>query len=148
MQEYFVKIKIDQKLMLKKNYKKIKMIFLYYMETLIEEEIGRVAFGTVYVKKDDPSLCIKVSNKSGTSCRQWSNEYNKIMNLEKLINKTHIYNKIKMVRIIIPQKFVETRSYCYMIITRIFRQDGKDYNPILQAHIGNKSGRIIHKERG
>lgn len=122
------------------------------MEKLLGQEIGRGGFGIVYVKKDEPSKCIKVSYKSGNKgsfCRQWSNEYQKIMDFMKVIEKHPLYKKVDMVRVVVPTKFVNTDDMCYMVIPRIFRPEGRESTlPTIQAQLGWRSVRIVHKGRG
>lgn len=121
------------------------------MQEQLGQEIGRGGFGIVYTMKDDPSMCIKVSNKSkGTvSCRQWSNEFKKITSFVEKIETNPEYKKLKMVRVIRPLEFVETEKDCYMVLPRIFRPEGRFSTlPTIQAQLGWKSGRMMHKSRG
>jgi hypothetical protein len=123
------------------------------LDDILDIEIGRGAFGTVYSKRNDPSLCIKVSNKtkgaSSVSCRQWSNEYEKIKAFMNRIGKKTNTNIFKMVRIVQPSEFIETPESCYMVLPRIFRPEGKSFvAPTIQAQLGIRSGRMIHKGRG
>jgi len=122
------------------------------MDQLLGAEIGRGGFGTVYVKKDDASKCIKVSHKSrnhSNSCRKWSNEYQKIIDFMKMIEKHSAYKKLDMVRVVVPTEFVNTDELCYMVLPRIFRPEGRDSKlPTIQAQLGWGSVRVVHKGRG
>lgn len=122
------------------------------MNNLLGDEIGRGGFGIVYIKKDDPSLCIKVSNKNkekNQSCRQWSNEFKKIKDFMTKIIDHSSYKKLDMVRVVNPIDFIDTNDSCYVILPRIFRPEGRDdKQPTIQAQIGWKSVRIVHKGRG
>lgn len=112
-------------------------------------ELGRGAFGTVYAKRNDPTMCLKVSNKlkhqNSNACRQWSNEYKTIKTFMNRMNKRK--NSTSLVRIVEPTKFDESDSMCYMELPRIYRPDGKD-GPTLQAQLGVPSCQLIHKGRG
>lgn len=119
------------------------------MDSLIGDEIGRGGFGVVYVKKDDPSACVKVSNKESNSCRKWSNEYKKIKSLLDKISDHSDYKKMKMIRIISPTEFVEDHKICYMSMPRVFRPEGRNVvKPTIQAQLGWPSSSLIHKGRG
>lgn len=115
------------------------------------QEIGRGGFGTVYIKKDDPAFCVKVSNKriSGTSCRQWSNEFKKIKDILSKLEDNPVYKKLTHVRVLNPSEFIETDDLCYMIMPRIFRPEGRDHiAPTIQPLLGNKDVSLINKGRG
>jgi len=119
------------------------------MENLLGTELGRGGYGTVYIKKDDDSLCIKVSNKKGNTCRQWSNEYKKIIKFTEKLENNSIFKKIKLVKIVKPIEFIESDDQCYMILPRIFRHEGKHIiKPTIQALFGQKSSDIVMKGRG
>lgn len=118
------------------------------MEQKLGKEIGRGGFGVVYLNKTDPKLCIKVSNKgrATNSCREWSNEYKKIMDIQKKLPPVN--NNRKMVRIVIPTKFVETDARCYMEMPLIYRPDRVLDGPTIQALLGVATDRTIHTGRG
>lgn len=122
------------------------------MDNMLGNEIGRGGFGVVYANKDDPSECVKVSNKakgSGNSCRQWSNEYKKITSFMDLVRDHPEYKKLEMVKVVVPSAFVESPERCYMTLPMIFRPEGKtSRKPTIQAQLGWSSGRIVHKGRG
>jgi hypothetical protein len=122
------------------------------MEDILGPEIGRGGYGVVYVHKKDPSLCVKRSDKSGKACREWSNEYKKIMTMvNKIKASSHklLFSKMKMVKILAPTQFNETSELCYMILPRIFRPEGKDViRPTIQAQLGVDSVQVVHKGRG
>lgn len=123
------------------------------MDALLGDEIGRGGFGTVHIHKKDPSLCIKVSNKSSnnsTSCRQWSNEYKKITSFVDNIQDLPSYKGLKLVKVIKPIEFTDTNQQCYMVLPRVFRPEGKASNnlPTIQAQFGFPSVRMVHKGRG
>lgn len=120
------------------------------MEELLDKEIGRGGFGIIYTHKTDPKLCIKVSEKSENkptkSCREWSNEYKKIMEIKK-----KIYNNIKnlkMTRIVFPTRFIETQTKCYMELPLIYRPDRDLDKPTIQALLGVESQRTVYNGRG
>ncbi len=117
---------------------------------MLGAEIGRGGYGTVYVKADDPGLCVKVSNKKSAkeSCRKWSNEHKKIRGVISAIGEE--LKKMKMVRVITPVAFRESSEECYMVLPRIYRPEGRDYTakPTIQAQLGLVSGSMIHKGRG
>jgi hypothetical protein len=118
------------------------------MDNLIGNEIGRGGFGIVYQKKDDPSKCIKISDKSGGSCRKWSNEHKKINDI---INNIELeypnYTKFKFVEILKSLEFIETKKECYMILPRIYRPNKHD-GPTIHAQLGCNSCSLVHKGRG
>ncbi len=121
------------------------------MEALLGEEIGRGGFGIVYEQKDDASRAIKVSNKhiGGDHCRQWSHEYKKIMDMIKRLDKDERYRRLKMAKIVKPIEYVDTPSYCYMVMPRIHRPEGSNFKgPTIQAQLGQESVRLVHKGRG
>lgn len=119
------------------------------MEKLLGTELGRGGYGTVYIKKDDDSLCIKVSNKKGNICRQWSNEYKKIIKFTQKLESNDLYKKLKFVKIVKPIEFVESNEQCYMVLPRIFRPEGKNIiKPTIQALFGQISSDVIMKGRG
>lgn len=96
------------------------------MESLFGKELGRGGFGIVYEKKDDPSIAIKVSDKTmAHSCRAWSNEYSKIKEVIERIQSHKSYKKLDMVQILDPIRFHESSSICYMLIPRVYRPEEK-----------------------
>lgn len=115
----------------------------------LAQEIGRGGFGTVYAKKDDPSTCVKVSNKAKLSCREWSNEFKKVSTFMSVIENNREFKKLKIVRVVKPTEFHETPNICYMEMPRIYRPGGqKDTGPTIQAQLGVTSSRLTHKGRG
>ena len=79
-------------------------------------EIGRGGYGTIYMYKDNNSLCIKKTNKNN-SCRVWSDEYNKMKKLIKNIGSENL-DSLKYVKIIEPKELIEDEfGFCYMIGT-------------------------------
>ena len=122
------------------------------MEDILGQEIGRGGYGTVYIHKQDPALCVKRSDKTGKACREWSNEYKKIMTMIKNIEaspSSHLLTTMKMVKILAPAQFNETSKLCYMMLPRIFRPEGKDViRPTIQAQLGVQSVQMVHKGRG
>lgn len=122
------------------------------MENILGQEIGRGGYGIVYIHAEDHALCVKRSDKSGKACREWSNEYKKIMTMMNNINASShklILSKMKMVKILAPEQFNETSKLCYMMLPRIFRPEGKDViRPTIQAQLGVQSVQMIHKGRG
>lgn len=121
------------------------------IENMLGEEIGRGGYGVVHIKKDDPSLCIKVSNKKkgSDSCRQWSNEFEKIRKFTARIKHHPAFSKCKSVRVLEPVEFHESTSLCYMILPRIYRPEGTNSrDPTIQAQLGWESIRMVHKGRG
>jgi hypothetical protein len=106
--------------------------------------IGAGGYGIVYASPKCPSYCVKVSNKKGTSCRTWSNEYNKVKQL-----LTHI-KSTDHVEILTPLSYFEDGDECFMLTQRVMR---RPYDPTirqhtLQAQFGVKSCSLIHKGRG
>jgi hypothetical protein len=96
------------------------------MEAFIGKELGRGGFGIVYEKKDNPSIAIKVSDKTIiNSCRTWSNEYNKIKEIIQHIENHKSYKKLEKVQLLDPLKFSETSSVCYMLLPRVYRPQEK-----------------------
>ena len=96
------------------------------MEALLGKELGRGGFGIVYEKKDDPSIAIKVSDKTViNSCRTWSNEYSKIKDIIVKIQDHKSYKRLERVQLLDPLKFSETSSVCYMLIPRVYRPKEK-----------------------
>jgi tRNA A-37 threonylcarbamoyl transferase component Bud32 len=81
------------------------------------------------------------------SCRQWSNESKKIEDFMEKIESHPAFNKLTMVNVVKPIKFIESPKACYMVMKRIFRPD-KKIAPTLQAQLGCESGRMVHKGRG
>ena len=122
------------------------------MEEILGQEIGRGGYGTVYIHAQDHALCVKRSDKTGKACREWSNEYKKIMTMIKNIEaspSSHLLAKMRMVKILAPTRFNETSDLCYMILPRIFRPEGKDViRPTIQAQLGVQSVQMVHKGRG
>lgn len=129
------------------------------MDLLLGSEIGRGGFGTVFVKSDNPSLCIKVSNKgmnNNSTCRQWSDEFKKITDMMKNIHMAsksspskNSINNLKHVRIIEPTDFIKTDGACYMVSPRIYRPEGRSLlKPTLQAQFGAASCNTMFKGRG
>jgi hypothetical protein len=98
-------------------------LYLQTYPELLGEKIGSGSFGHVYIDKSDPSLCIKMSNKQNdvNYCRQWSNEYNKIVNVMLRVEDISEYKKLNFVKIIKPTEFIESPTLCYMKMPRIFR---------------------------
>ena len=119
------------------------------MDNLLGNEIGRGGFGIVYQKKDDPSKCIKLSNKKGGSihCRQWSNEHKKIISFMDNIENYQDKYKFKFVKVLKSIDFIETSKECYMVLPRIYRPN-RDEGYTLQAQLGCDSCHMIHKGRG
>ena len=118
------------------------------MNDILGNEIGRGGFGIVYMMKTDDAKCVKTSTKK-SSCRQWSNEYQKIMQIFNKIESHSAFHSIKNVRIIKPIEFKETNDICYMTMPRVFRPEGKDFmKPTIQALLGVKSSRVVYKGRG
>lgn len=119
----------------------------------IDREIGRGGYGTVYTVKDMPEIVIKKSSKNST-CRTWSDEFKKIKLLVKNIKKSaeclDIYESLKMVRILEPEKFIEDDfKNCYTVMKRIYRPEGRDvFEPTLQALLGENDKNMIYKGRG
>lgn len=129
------------------------------MDAYLGNEIGRGGFGTVYVKSDDPGLCIKVSHKNkginaSSACRQWSDEFKKITTMMKNIRASKNVNlvsldKFQHVKIIEPVSFIGTDDACYMVLPRIYRPEGRDvFKPTLQAQFGAATCNAIFKGRG
>lgn len=112
------------------------------------EEIGRGGYGVVYAIKDDNVSCVKTSNKNGTHCRKWSNEFLKIKKMISLLENNHKYKKFKRVKIVIPSEFSEHENICYMKLPRIYRPDKNNNKPTIQAQLGVESINLIHKGRG
>ena len=118
---------------------------------IIGKEIGRGGFGIVYETKNDPTTCIKISNKmdfNKNTCRQWSNEYEKINQFINIIEKHPAFKRLKMVRIVKPRQFIETEQLCYMTMPRIYRPEGKSSAPTIQAQLGVTTCKLVHKGRG
>jgi len=69
-------------------------------------EIGRGGYGTIYMYKDNNSLCIKKTNKNN-SCRVWSDEYNKMKKLIKNIGSKNLDS------LILVKKFTRKRINFY-----------------------------------
>ena len=119
----------------------------------IDKEIGKGGYGIVYTVKDMPEIVIKKSNKNST-CRTWSDEFKKIKLLIKNIKHSpeclDVYESLKMVRILEPEKFVEDDlKNCYMVMKRIYRPEGRDvFEPTLQALLGENNKNMIYKGRG
>jgi len=129
------------------------------MEKSFGEKIGYGSFGQVYVNNDDPSTCVKVTNKDNdvNFCRKWTNEFEKIVSILTHLEPLKRYKKLEMVRIIKPVEFNETNTICFMKIPRIFRPklehetkceyDKKQFIT-LQAQLGHKDVSMTHKGRG
>ena len=111
-------------------------------------EIGRGGYGTIYMYKDNNSLCIKKTNKNN-SCRVWSDEYNKMKKLIKNIGSENL-DSLKYVKIIEPKELIEDEfGFCYMILKRIYRPEGRDViKPTIQPLFGVEDRDIIFKGRG
>ena len=119
------------------------------IQDILGDEIGRGAFGTVYMIQNDQSRCVKVSNKKNTSCRQWSNEYRKIQNILDKVNNVPVYKNLHNVCILQPINFIESDDVCYMVMPRIFRPEGKQFiKPTIQAQFGVKTCSLLSKGRG
>jgi hypothetical protein len=116
------------------------------MDLLLGEELGKGGFGTVYINKQDPGLCIKLSRKT-SSCRSWSNEYTKIKKFMRSIVKYKGFKSFRMVHVVNPTKFVESPDACYMVLPRIFRPDGTT-GPTMQAYLDEPSLKHIYPGRG
>ena len=95
------------------------------MEKSFGEKIGYGSFGQVYVNNDDPSTCVKVTNKDNDAnfCRKWSNEFEKIVSILTHLEPLKRYKKLEMVRIIKPVEFNETNTICFMKIYLRFYLD-------------------------
>lgn len=120
------------------------------MSIKLGDELGRGGYGTVYAIKDNSKLCVKISNKNGTNCRKWSNEFIKITSMISLLKDNQEYNKIKRVKIVIPSEFLEynNNNTCYMKLPRIYRPNKDNNKPTIQAQLGVLSLNLIHKSRG
>jgi len=122
------------------------------IDTLLDVEIGKGGYGKVYTVKGMSNIVVKKSNK-GSTCRVWSDEYKKIKNLIKNIKSStysDIYSKLKMVRIIEPEKFTEDEyQNCYMTMKRIFRPEGSHLiAPTLQSILGENDLNNVYEGRG
>jgi len=120
--------------------------------SFIDKEIGKGGYGTVYTVKDMPEIAIKKSNKNST-CRTWSDEFKKIKLLVKNIKESvclNIYDSLKMVRILEPEKFIEDDfKNCYMIMKRIYRPEGREIlKPTIQPLFGQNENNFIFEGRG
>jgi hypothetical protein len=118
-------------------------------------ELGRGGFGRVYIKADEPSLCVKISTKhNGQSCRQWSNEYKKIKDIYSHLESHPLYKKLKRATLLIPKNFIETDADCGMIMPRILRPTaiGSPKNTVetitLHPQLGLPTGSMVFKGRG
>lgn len=130
-------------------------LYLKTYPELLGEKLGSGSFGHVYASKLDPSMCIKMSNKQNdvNYCRQWSNEYHKIITLTTRLEEDSRYKKLSFVKIIKPTEFVESSTLCYMEMPRIFRpvfedDDKKNEFVTVQPQLGHKNVSIIHRGRG
>lgn len=126
------------------------------MDISLGEEIGHGAYGHVHVDNNNPSICIKMSNKQNdiNHCRIWSNEYKKIKTLLSKIENHPFYKKLDYVRIVKPTEFIESDTVCYMKMIRIFRakkinkDEDDESNRMIQSLIGDKNTYYDHKGRG
>lgn len=82
--------------------------------------IGKGIFATVYGLDKNPYICIKKTNKKN-NCSNWSNEYNKIRNIHKILDGNKKYKNLKFIKIIDPLYYYETKDgNFYMGLNRIY----------------------------
>lgn len=115
------------------------------MDYQLGKEIGRGGYGIVYECQNDGS-CIKKSfkkNFKSGDCRLWSNEYQKMIDLE-----TNLGNSKKSfgrAHLIVPTKFYESDNECFMEMPRIYNPIGfKTLHPLL----GDLDCNYTNKNRG
>jgi len=117
--------------------------------------IGRGGFGVVYTLLDRSDIVVKVSTQTN-SCRQWSNEYEKIVIIRDRIIDTKFYKSLTTVKLIDVREFSQQNAHCFMVMERVFRPVFGDCNPktfnkdspTLQAQFGVDSSDLVHKGRG
>lgn len=90
------------------------------MENRLGQEIGRGGFGVVRVLNDASGKVVKISNREGSGCRKWSDEYSKLESIKEKLSANSIYRKLEMVRILFPDSYSEEGNNCYMTLPRIF----------------------------
>lgn len=112
-------------------------------------EIGRGAHGIVYAIKGNDKQVIKVSDKTNT-CRQWSNEYQKINNFMSRIDHLPTFTKFKFVGVVRPTDFVsvDDGTQCFMSMSYIWRPDNKKELPTQQVYLGLPTFNTTFKGRG
>lgn len=117
--------------------------------------IGRGGYGVVYTLLDRNDVVVKVSSQTN-SCRQWSNEYEKIVNAFALMRITPLYQSLTTVKMIDVKMFTREQDNCYMVMERVFRPVYGDCNPrtfnkdtpTLQPQFGIEDSDWISKGRG
>jgi hypothetical protein len=125
------------------------------MELQLGNELGRGAYGKVYEKIDNPAVAVKVSDKLGNSCRLWSNEYKKIVDVLNILEVRKEYKSLKKVKILKPIQFNESSALCYMEIPRVYRPDQRrsskqllNNTNTLHSLLGKNTIDIVFKGRG
>ena len=110
------------------------------------ELLGQGAHGKVYTL-EDPSMCVKISNKKST-CRQWTDEYEKIKEIEESLMDIPIYHKLERVRLLVPLDHETSETICNMFLPRIYRPTHDGETMTVQSQLGKRSDSYIHKGRG
>lgn len=122
---------------------------------MLDKVIGKGGFGSVYTLSDRPDLVVKIS-LINNSCRTWSNEYDKIVDVRDKIIDSPFYSLLKSVKLIDVKLFFQEDNTCYMVMERVYRPIYGDCNPetyntdspTLQAQFGVLDVSLVHKGRG
>ena len=117
--------------------------------------VGRGGYGIVYTLLNRSDIVVKVSSQTN-SCRQWSNEYEKIVAAFTSMKAHPLYQSLTTVKMIDVKMFTQEDRTCFMVMERVFRPVYGDCNPktfnkdspTLQAQFGVEDSDLIHKGRG